>query len=138
MIKYLKNLTSSCPPQIEEVPVRTVNVIKKGSVCQYDDEGYVDKINTDDYATKFLILDDKNENDGKDKVRAIRLLPGMVIEAPIYEDPDVPMPVFVGNSASFYSDDSNNYVKINVGSGSLSICSLLNSNKTAICVIKNA
>lgn len=85
MFKYIKTIGAhSAAPEFEYLPVDPSSSIIEGSMCEM-----VDGFLTNAYTTgksKFLPVETKTETDGKNFIKCIRILPGMLIEASFLGD----------------------------------------------------
>ncbi len=112
MFNYLKTIGAHCgAPEPECMPVAAFDVFAKGSICEMN-AGYLANSYTAG-KSKFLVLEDKAAKDGKDALKCVRILPGMLLEADFTGDPSelaagmLVAPLIGGDGSYIYCEDSD-------------------------------
>ena len=117
MFKYLKTVGAhSGAPEIERMPAEASAVIPKFCLCEMDN-GYLSHTYTEK-KHKFLILEEKKENDGKTHIDCIRLLPGMILECDFIGNTDS---IKIGSLINASCEESLCYDHCEDGSGNIEV-----------------
>ena len=126
MFKYLKTIGAhSGAAEIERMPVEASAIIPKNCLCEMN-MGYLS--NTyNEHKTKFVTLEDKSENDGKNYIDCIRALPGMIFECDFIGSIEN---VGIGSLINAGNEPDNYYDHCEDGSGDIEIVDISTYAKT--------
>ena len=117
MFKYVKTIGAHCgAPEPEKMSISNATAVTMGSICEMN-SGNISCDYTEG-KSKFITLEDKAANDGKTKIKCIRILPGMLFSV---EFSGTIANVTVGTLVSPKADSAGFYTSCTEGSGILEV-----------------
>lgn len=86
MFKYIRTMNScQSVPEIVKIQVPINLEFCEGEICSVNEAGQLTYSIASSYV-KYLVLENKKENESKAELRCMRILPGMLFEADLSED----------------------------------------------------
>ena len=117
MFKYIKTIGAHCgAPETERMPISKTASMPEGCLCELQAGALTSSVSAG--KAKFITIEKKEADDGKNKIKCIRVLPGMLIKVEYTGDIDN---ATVGTLIEASADSDGFYTQCQEGSGTLEV-----------------
>lgn len=117
MFKHIKTIGAHCgAPEPERMPIGKTASMPEGCLCELQDGNIVSAVTAG--KAKFITVESKASDDGRNKIKCIRVLPGMLFRTKFTGDVDSTP---AGTLIMASTDTNGFYTQCKEGSGTIEV-----------------